>query len=167
MLALFLMLGCKAQAPAGTPRSGNPDFDAEIARLLKFTVPLISVEELKKQQEKFIILDTREQAEYEVSHINKARNLPFSHFDPRMVAKLPKDAPIVVYCSVGYRSEKIGNKLKKMGFTNIYNLYGSIFEWANKGYPLAGDKGKITRSLHTFNEKWSHWVTNPVIEKTW
>lgn len=167
MVALFLMLGCKAQIPAGSPRTGNPQFDAEIARLLKFSVPLISVEKFKEKTDSYTIIDTREPKEFAVSHIKNAINIPYSSFDEDKVARLPKETPIVVYCSVGYRSEKTGNKLQKMGFTQVYNLYGSIFEWANRAYPLVNREGQSTRLLHTYNEKWSQWVTNPIVEKTW
>jgi len=33
-----------------------------------------------------------------------------------------------VYCSLGIRSEVIAKKLKKAGYTNVFNLYGGIFE---------------------------------------
>jgi len=168
MLVFSAMLtGCKAQAPAGSPRTDHPDFDGEIARLLKFSVPLISVDELHQQKEKYVIFDTREPAEYAVSRIPGAQNLGFSKFDPSPLDGLPKETPIVLYCSVGYRSEKTGNKLQKMGFTHVYNLYGSIFEWANKGLPLVNQAGSQTKSLHTYNEQWSRWVKNKQIEKIW
>ena len=168
ILVLFTMFtGGKAQTPAGSPRTDNPDFDSEIARLLNFSVPLISVIELRQHKEKYAIFDTREPAEYAVSHIPDAKNLGFDKFDPAPLAGLPKDTPIVLYCSVGYRSEKTGNKLQTMGFTHVYNLYGSIFEWANKGFSLENQAGKPTKTLHTYNEKWSQWVKNPQIEKMW
>ena len=40
---------------------------------------------------------------------------------------------IIVYCSIGVRSEDIGEKLKELGYTKILNLYGGIFDWKNKG----------------------------------
>ncbi|MEZ4960079.1 MAG: rhodanese-like domain-containing protein [Saprospiraceae bacterium] len=168
IFVLFSALtGARAQAPVGSPRVGNPGFDQEIGRLLKFTVPLISVETLRQEKGKYTILDAREPAEYAVSHIPGAKNVGFEHFTEASLKGISTEKPIVLYCSVGYRSEKIGERLKTMGYSNIYNLYGSIFEWANQGFPLENAHGKPTKALHTYNQDWSKWVENPAIEKKW
>ena len=57
--------------------------------------------------------------------------------------------------------------MKKAGFSNVYNLYGSIFEWANQGHRLVDKGGQPTFKLHTYNKKWSKWVDNAKIEKVW
>ena len=49
---------------------------------------------------------------------------------------IAKDAPIVTYCSVGYRSGKMAERLQAAGYTNVRNLEGSIFKWANEHRPL-------------------------------
>ena len=69
-----------------------------------------------------------------------------------------KNMPLIVYCSLGIRSEEIGEKLKKAGFTNVKNLYGGIFEWKNAGYPVINSEGKETDSIHTFSKAWSKWL---------
>jgi rhodanese-related sulfurtransferase len=162
-MSFLLSLACEAQ----THRTTNPAFDAELARLLTFSVPLMSVEDLQKQQDKVALFDAREKVEYDVSHIPGAAYLGYENFDPARLGNLPKDNIIVLYCSVGYRSEKIGEKLKAMGYRKVFNLYGSIFEWANKGYALESSYGKTVKTLHTYNEEWSKWVTNPKLEKKW
>lgn len=168
MLVFFAMLaGSELSAQAGSVRTSDPAFDLEITRLLKFSIPVIGVEELRKRQGEFLVFDTREPVEFAMSHIPGASHLGFEKFDPASLDGLPKETAIVLYCSVGYRSEKAGEKLRKMGFTNVSNLYGSIFEWANRGYPLEDGRGQPTRKLHTFDENWSRWVKNPAIEKRW
>ena len=47
-----------------------------------------------------------------------------------------KSDTIVLYCSIGYRSEKIGEKLVEMGYGHVFNLYGGIFEWVNRDLPV-------------------------------
>jgi len=64
----------------------------------------------------------------------------------------------VVYCSVGYRSERIGEKLLDKGFTNVYNLYGGIFDWINNDYPLVDIADQPIQKVHGYNEDWSKWV---------
>lgn len=149
------------------PSCTNPEFESKINQTINFTVPLIGVEELKDIQDEVYIFDTREIKEYNTSHIQGAQYLGYDHFNPEPLQNIPKNSPIVVYCSIGYRSEKIGEKLKNMGFTNVRNLYGSLFEWVNNGYPVINNKEIATDTIHTYNARWSKWVNGKRINKTW
>ena len=164
MLLFFAMLsGTNAQHPT----TGDEAFDAELNKLLNYSVPVISVDELKAEIGSYKIFDARELNEYLVSHLPGAVYIGFTDFKKDIFNKINKDEKIVLYCSVGFRSEKIGEKLQGMGFKNVFNLYGSIFEWANKGYPVENFSDKNIKEVHTYNEKWSEWVTNPDIRKVW
>jgi rhodanese-related sulfurtransferase len=138
----------------------NPRFDREVAAWLGFKVPAIDVDSLRLRQSEVIILDAREANEYTVSHIEGALNCGFDRFDPSLLDSLDKSRPVVVYCSIGYRSEKIALKLKKAGFAHVSNLYGSIFEWVNRGYPVVDSTGQTTPRIHTYNRNWGRWVDN-------
>ena len=59
----------------------------------------------------------------------------------------------MVYCSVGYRSSILAEKLQDLGFTRVYNLEGSIFKWANEGRPLAQDQTPVQK-VHPYNTDW-------------
>jgi len=141
----------------------NTSFDKKVNNLIHYRVPVMDVDSLAGKTNEYLILDTREQEEYDVSHMEAAQFAGFKHFDIDDWKDVDKDTPIVVYCSVGYRSEKVGKKLKKAGFTQVYNLYGGLFEWVNRKHPLAANSQKV----HTYNKKWSRWVFNPLIAKTW
>ncbi len=161
------MTACYAQQTVErTAHCENPAFDQKVERMISFSVPTISVEELYKM-EGAVIADTRRKEEYIVSHIPDAKFVGYRDFDVAELGDTPKDAPIVLYCSIGYRSEKIGEKLQKMGYTNVYNLYGSIFEWVNQGYPVVNTHGETTDRVHTFNKKWSQWLEEGKAEKVW
>ncbi|MBK0383499.1 rhodanese-like domain-containing protein [Pedobacter sp. SD-b] len=136
----------------------DPEFKDMLDNLYDHSAPLISVDSLKHLKNVYL-LDAREKEEFEVSHIKNARNVGYIWFDMRKVYDIPKDANIVVYCSVGYRSEKIASKLIKDGYKNVHNLYGSIFEWVNEGNPVYKSNGVQTSEIHTYNKKWSKWVT--------
>ena len=142
-------------------------FDQKVNQLLSYSVPVMDVDQLKNEKEKVVILDAREKVEYDVSHIEGAQWIGFDHFDSTALQQIPKDSKIVVYCSVGYRSEKIGERLQKMGYTDVNNLYGSIFEWVNRGNNVVDKNGLITRKVHTYNKNWSQWVDETKAEKTW
>ncbi|MGJ8664853.1 MAG: rhodanese-like domain-containing protein [Patiriisocius sp.] len=126
------------------------------------SIPYISVEELRMKQINgdVIILDAREENEYQVSHIEGAKFIGFNTFSSESVrAEIPeKETPIIVYCSLGIRSEEIGEKLKKAGFTNVQNLYGGIFEWSNNEYPVINQQEKETDSIHVFSKAWGKWL---------
>ena len=164
---MAMFFGTWGSSNAQKPSTGNAAFDAELNGLLCYSIPLVTAEELKAQLGAVKLFDTRELNEYLVSHLPGAVYAGFNQFDKSIFEKIEKDDHIVLYCSVGYRSEKIGEKLQKMGFTNVSNLYGSIFEWVNKGYPVENFTHNNTKEVHTYNEKWSQWVTNPAVKKVW
>jgi len=126
----------------------------------KESIPYITIEELKTEKTEVILLDSREQKEYETSHIKNAVCVGYDFFNIDSIQQiLPnKNSKIVVYCSVGIRSEDIGEKLKKAGYSNVYNLFGGIFEWKNKDMQVYDSKGKETENVHTFNKQWSKWL---------
>ncbi len=158
---------CNAQVQKSDAHCNDKKFNKRVNQLLKYSIPTMDVDQLKKEQKDVYIFDTRELEEYKVSHIEGAQYLGYDTFDPSRLGEIPKDSKIIVYCSVGYRSEKIGNKLKKLGYTNVYNLYGSIFEWINRGYDVVDQNGGKTNKIHTYNKKWSQWVKNKKAEKIW
>lgn len=130
------------------------------------SVPYISVEALKMKltSEEVVLLDARERKEFDVSHIPSATFVGYNTFSSEVVADQfsNKDAPIVVYCSLGVRSEVIGEKLKKAGFTNVYNLYGGIFEWKNKDYVVMDISGEKTENVHIYSKTWGKWLNKGV-----
>ena len=117
-------LSCKAQVETDRAACINEAFDQKVERTIKFTVPTIDPDGLKSMGENVYILDARELEEYEVSHIPKAKFIGYKDFDADMLPQMSKDDKIVIYCTIGYRSEKIGEKLEEIGYENVYNLYG-------------------------------------------
>jgi rhodanese-related sulfurtransferase len=140
--------------------SGQKNLDRTLKQLNSESVPYIYVNEVKST-EQVIVLDTRKREEYDVSHIKNAVWVGYKTFEKDSVLKkLPnKNAPILVYCSIGVRSEDIGEKLLKAGYTNVKNLYGGIFEWKNQGNTVYKDN-IATDSVHTFNKQWGKLLKN-------
>lgn len=126
----------------------------------KFSVPTTTVDKLKNQMnnEDLFLLDARELSEYNTSHIPSARYIGYNDFEIEKATKeIPRKAKLVVYCSVGYRSGKIAEKLKKQGY-NVYNLKGGIFDWVNKSKSIVDSKGVKTQNIHGYNKSWSKWL---------
>lgn len=111
----------------------------------------------KELLNKAILLDIREPEEFTVSHLKNARFVGYKTFDLSTLADISKDQPIVVYCSIGARSQDIGKKLVAAGYQEVYNLYGGIFHWVNQGYPVyAGEKE--TQKVHAYSRTWGIWL---------
>ncbi len=145
LFCLFLAVAANAQK----------SIDKTLRKLNKESVPYVQAEELSKTSGA-ILLDTRKKEEYNVSHLKNATWVGYKEFviDSTMAVIQDKDSEIVVYCSVGVRSEDIGEKLLKAGFTNVKNLYGGIFEWKNNGLPVYDTLGNQTDRVHAFNKQW-------------
>ncbi len=145
-----------------SPKTTNTAFDAMLNNMLSMSVPILTSEQLYTriytQKETFTLLDARETNEYKVSHLPNAINVGYDKFDIKTVQNLPKKTPILIYCSVGYRSERIGERLQKAGFSQVYNLYGGIFDWANRKFPLLDAREKTTLKVHPYSKTWGLWL---------
>ena len=133
-------------------------FNRMLKILLSKSTPTINVPEAALTAKNYVFLDAREKNEFAVSHIANARYVGVSEFKMSAVADLPKDKPIIVYCSIGKRSEDLTLKLKKEGFTNVKNLYGGIFEWVNQGHTIYDSNNKPTTNVHAYNKFWGKWL---------
>ncbi len=108
-----------------------------------------------------LLLDVRTQEEYEVSHLAGAVRVEPETPDFSFLNETSRDHPVVAYCSVGYRSSELAQRLKKAGFTNVSNLEGSIFEWANRGYPVYRN-GRQVRQVHPYDPVWGKLLRPPL-----
>ncbi len=103
-----------------------------------------------------LVIDVREIDEFRISHLDDSLNLESADAIANMITQrgLSKDTEIIVYCSVGYRSARVAADLQSLGFTHVLNLEHSLFEWANKGYPMINSSG-MTDKVHPFSRAWS------------
>ncbi|MEZ4779725.1 MAG: rhodanese-like domain-containing protein [Flavobacteriaceae bacterium] len=129
-------------------------------------IPYVSVTEARmfQLQDNALFLDARERKEYEVSAIPSAKFIGYSTFSSEDITKniANKDQLIIVYCSLGIRSSNIAKKLKNLGFSNVKNLYGGIFEWKNNGYPVLNSEGEETEKVHTFSKAWEKYLESGI-----
>jgi len=172
MIRVLIVLFCfslslNSAAQQATATAIDPAFEQEIDRVIDHSVPAVTVRDAYKDRSQYLFLDAREIEEYRVSHIPDAIYIGYDHFTEKRLRTTPKDTPLIVYCSIGYRSEKIGERLQKLGYTNVKNLYGSIFEWVNQGLPVEDPAGEATTDIHTYDEKWGQWMTNTKYTKVY
>jgi rhodanese-related sulfurtransferase len=106
-----------------------------------------------------LLLDARTDEEYAVSHLPGATRIDPDASPGSLTAQvtalrgLDGARPVVIYCSVGYRSARAAARLQRAGFGGVYNLDGSIFRWAAEGRPVVRD-GERVREVHPYNAAW-------------
>ena len=114
-------------------------------------------------ESKAVLLDVRREEEFAVSHLEGAIRVD-PGLDPAEVPDLlpshvDRDTPLVLYCSVGYRSARLARALAASGFRRVENLEGSIFEWVAEGYPLVDGRGPVDH-VHPYGRAWA-WLVDP------
>lgn len=125
----------------------------ELIRLEQPEVRWITGEELAHATQPLVLLDVRRQDEFAVSHLAGARRLEPGTSIPPDVLLLARGTPIVAYCAVGRRSAALALALQAAGFTDVRNLEGSLFRWANEGRPMVNQGGATTK-VHPYNVLW-------------
>ena len=119
-------------------------------------VPRISTEELANwlasdRRPDPVLIDVRQAEEYAVSHLPQARHL--TTVEAIQQAAVPQEATLVLYCSVGYRSARLAEKLQAAGYSHVMNLEGSIFEWYNQGHPVVAEGDPVSQ-VHPYSRTW-------------
>ena len=98
-----------------------------------------------------VIVDVREKNEQAVSMIPGA--LTKAEFETQRAAGTLGDKPIVVHCTIGYRSGVYVHELKEQGI-DAKNLKGSLLLWSHEGLPLETPDGSPTKKIHVYGKQW-------------
>lgn len=133
LLALLVALiatlsACAAPAPApsavdpGAPLELGPSIDAETLAAIK-------------DRDDVVVLDVREQWEYDEGHIPGVVHIPMNDV-PARLSEIPTDDTVIVSCRSGNRSSQITGYLRDQGYTNVHNLDGGILGWQSAGLPV-------------------------------
>jgi rhodanese-related sulfurtransferase len=87
-----------------------------------------------------LLLDVREDDEWQAGHIEGAVHIPMSGLMQR-VDEVPKDREVVVVCKVGGRSAQVTAFLRQRGWENVHNLDGGVVAWVEAGRAIVTDTG--------------------------
>jgi rhodanese-related sulfurtransferase len=158
VLSLLSLQGCAADE--AKQAGASPAYRQMLRLLYKHTVPTVAPATLARalaQGEAPLLLDVRTATEFGVSHLSGAQLVPYDSVATQEFPGVDRSRPVVVYCSVGYRSERLGDRLRTLGFQHVSNLYGGLFEWVNEGYPVVNAQG-ATPNVHPYSPLWSTWL---------
>ena len=154
-----LMAGCR---PSGVDERHNLEHLKQEIRTRFPSVRTISTADLAASLESLtgdhpLLLDVRAAEEFAVSH------LPGAELTSKLtdaIARIEAAEPgrtVVLYCSVGYRSADVAARLQASGYTNLFNLEGSIFQWANEGRTLFRDQMPV-KVVHPLDNDWGRYL---------
>ncbi len=155
-LPFILCLGLVFSISSQTVFGQSLAYETLLKTLYEDGMEVLKPEEIEDLSQ-FQILDTREYNEFKVSHLKGATCVGFDDLDLDKINKLDKTKPVLVYCTVGARSQDVGFKLKDLGFENVYNLYGGIIHWVNEENPVFEGQEETDR-VHTYSKIWSIWL---------
>lgn len=127
MAAAIVLGGCGASnPPAPAAQAGLPNLPDNVS--VSQTKALLGWPDV-------LILDVREQSEYDQGHIPGVKLIPTGEVANRL-SEIPKDKPVIVTCRSGNRSSTITKYLREQGYTNVHNMEGGIVAWQGAGYPV-------------------------------
>ena len=87
--------------------------------------------------EKFVLVDVREDREWEAGHLPKAIHLGKGVIERDVEEKIPDhNAEIILYCGGGFRSALAADNLQKMGYTNVISMDGGWRGWKEANLPI-------------------------------
>lgn len=98
----------------------------------------------------FVLIDARSPEEFAVSHLEGS-----IRYEESIIEQLNVNEPIVIYCTVGVRSNRVAKELSDKGF-EVYDMKEGILGWANNELPLVNPGGQATEKVHTYNKSFAH-----------
>jgi phage shock protein E len=140
VLAIFVILalaactaGPAAPAPAPAPVATQVATKVDVTQFGP-NVDVATVNSLLGRDD-VVILDVREQSEYDAGHIPGVTLIPLNDV-PNRLNEIPKDKPVIVTCRSGNRSGQATDFLRQQGYTNVHNMTGGINAWQQAGYAV-------------------------------
>ncbi|MCD1124652.1 hypothetical protein LPW36_01150 [Jinshanibacter sp. LJY008] len=117
----------------------NPGFE-QLCEAARQNVHEVSVRQVKEMMDKGtipLVLDVREESEFQKDHIPGAKHLGRGVLERDIETVVPdKATPLVLYCGGGYRSALAAESIQKMGYTNVLSMDGGYRGWNEANYPL-------------------------------
>jgi rhodanese-related sulfurtransferase len=87
-------------------------------------------------QDKAVLIDVREPAEFAAGHAAGARNVPLNTLDSAKGLPTNKAIPLVVVCATGARSSRATAQLRKAGYSSVHSLAGGTAAWRSASLPI-------------------------------
>lgn len=93
--------------------------------------------EMRAQNTDFVLVDVREQNEWNLGHIPGAIHIGRGVLESSVEQRIPRDAHVVLYCQAGNRSALAGATMQQLGYDNVSSLEGGWRDWVGSGGEVA------------------------------
>ncbi|MCA9937821.1 MAG: rhodanese-like domain-containing protein [Anaerolineales bacterium] len=131
LLLLAFLVACGGQAaPAAVDTAPAAAGSLDLAD----TVDVQTVSQIKDRSD-VVVLDVREQWEYDEQHIPGVTLIPMGEV-PNRLSEIPTDKTVIVTCRSGNRSGQVTDYLRQAGYTDVHNMAGGILAWQQAGYSV-------------------------------
>lgn len=158
LAGLCLLIGWFFLRPVPLP---NRMLDTAVSLILSEANEAITPERFAQEGVQATMLDVRARKEYDISHLPGAIHV--GEQGEYLPDSLQFEDYILVYCSIGKRSEKLMKVLQSRGFQRVRNLYGGIFAWAESGLPMESEGPSEAHVLHGYSPFWARLTTYPSV----
>lgn len=129
-LLVVLLAACGGSVATTAPPAPSVDLESLPVNLQPGDV------EALRDNPNVVILDVREQYEYDDGHIPDATLIPLGTI-PNRLDEIPTDKTVIAVCRSGNRSSQATEFLRKQGFDNVHNMEGGMNAWQAAGYEIA------------------------------
>ncbi len=117
----------------------SPGFLAVVADA-KSRVREISIDEYRQSEKPVLLIDVREDNEWQQGHLPAALHLGKGIIERDIEKAVPdKQQALVLYCGGGFRSALAADVLQKMGYQDVLSLAGGYTAWVNAALPVVQD----------------------------
>lgn len=117
-------------------------------------VPEVDIDAMESRPANSLVVDVREPAEYDYSHILGAINIPQADLASRL-DELARDRPLILVCHSGMRAYKAAQFLHQLGYTRAASLKGGALAWQSAGKPMSEVEGSAAQPRVTETD-WGH-----------
>ncbi|HEX9233996.1 MAG TPA: rhodanese-like domain-containing protein [Candidatus Acidoferrum sp.] len=120
----------------------SPQF-LKLVNEAKKRVKETNVEDVKRRMdsgEKFLLVDVREDNEWEKGHVPGAVHMGRGVIERDIETQVPETSTkMILYCGGGFRSALVADNLQKMGYANVESMDGGWKGWVAAGLPTKKD----------------------------
>ena len=131
---LLVLAACGGQADVAVLPAVNVPVAAAASLDLPDTVDVQTVASVKDRAD-VVVLDVREQWEYDAQHIPGVTLIPMAEV-PNRLSEIPTDKTVILTCRSGNRSGQVTDYLRQLGYSNVHNMSGGILAWEQAGYSV-------------------------------
>ncbi len=133
VLMMVLLTAVLLAACGGAAETAVPAADIDVASL-PATIDVQTVDSVKDRDD-VVLIDVREQWEYDEGHIPGITLIPMNEV-PARLSEIPTDKTVILTCRSGNRSGQVAEFLRGEGYDNVHNMEGGIIAWEAAGLPV-------------------------------